>query len=238
MERAAGGKEIKFPCCVMYDNHSSRFDEKVMEALYGPAAELGFEPFFEKSLTSQFLQMLDQINKACHDHYKKGKKEYKKQHKAKYGEEPDIGVPEFLEILGGCLDLNLAGIWFSWVSRTTIVGAWRKVGVLSRTTDGSQINRKGFVDRVVEEREADTAAALPAPSPGRQTRLKRSLAELTKTPPGVRSGSAAAADAKIKALSEQVLLLQEENKRVEALPFDPAKVPGLLEYSSNQSRTR
>ena len=43
----------------MYDNHSSRYDGAVMEALYGPAAVLGFEPFFEKSLTSQFLQMLE-----------------------------------------------------------------------------------------------------------------------------------------------------------------------------------
>ena len=56
LERATGGKEIKFPIYIMYDNHSSRYDEAVMEALYGPAAELGFEPFFEKSLTSQFLQ--------------------------------------------------------------------------------------------------------------------------------------------------------------------------------------
>ena len=81
-----------------------------MEALYGPGKVLGFEPFFEKSLTSQFLQILDQINKACHDAYKEGKKEYKQQHMAKYNVEPDIGVPEFLEIFGGCKELNLAGI--------------------------------------------------------------------------------------------------------------------------------
>ena len=60
IERAApGGKEIKFPICIMYDNHSSRYDDAVMEALYGPGKVLGFEPFFEKSLTSQFLQMLE-----------------------------------------------------------------------------------------------------------------------------------------------------------------------------------
>ena len=142
----------------MYDNHSSRYDDAVMEALYGPGKTLGFELFFEKSLTSQFLQMLDQINKACHDAYKEGKKEYKQQHMAKYNVEPDIGVPEFLEIFGGCKDLNLAGIWFSWVTRTSIIGAWRKVGVLGRTTDGAQISRAAFIDRVAEEQKAAQAA--------------------------------------------------------------------------------
>ena len=72
--------------------------------------------------------------------------------------EPDIGVPEFLEIFGGCKDLNLAGIWFSWVTRTSILGAWRKVGVLGRTTDGAQISRAAFIDRVAEEQKAAQAA--------------------------------------------------------------------------------
>ena len=72
--------------------------------------------------------------------------------------EPDIGVPEFLELFGGCRDLNLAGIWFSWVTRTSILGAWRKVGVLGRTTDGAQISRAAFIDRVAEEQKAAQAA--------------------------------------------------------------------------------
>ena len=183
--------------------------------------------------------MLDQINKACHDSYKKGKKEYKKQHKAKYGEEPDIGVPEFLEIFGGCADLNLSGIWFSWVTRTSIVGAWRNVGVLGRTTDGSQISRAAFVDRVAEEQKAaEEATVVPVPSPARQARLKRSIAEIAKTPPGVRSGSLAAEKAKCAALAAHVQLQQGEIERLEALPFDPSKVPGLLDPKPHEVRKR
>ena len=37
----------------------------------------------EESNTSQFLQMWDQINKAAHSAYNKGKDEYKKQFKSK-----------------------------------------------------------------------------------------------------------------------------------------------------------
>ena len=57
--------------------------------------------------------MWDQINKQAHVAYNKGRKEYKKQYLAEYGEPPDIGVAEFLEIWGGCADVNLQGVWFT-----------------------------------------------------------------------------------------------------------------------------
>ena len=40
---------------------------------------------FEESNTSQMLQMWDQINKAAHAAYNKGRDEYKKQYASRYG---------------------------------------------------------------------------------------------------------------------------------------------------------
>ena len=115
----------------------------------------------------------------------------------------------------------------AFASCICLAGAWRKVGVLSRTTDGSQIDRTHFCDQEPAAEAED--AALPGPSPGRKRKLQRSIAEVAKTPPGLRSGSLAAVNAKVAALKEHAELQQSEIARLEELPFDPAKVPGLLE---------
>ena len=51
--------------------------------LHDPAF-IGILLEFEQSNTSQFLQMWDQINKAAHASYNKGKDEYKKHYKSKW----------------------------------------------------------------------------------------------------------------------------------------------------------
>ena len=81
---AANHKPIELPVVYLGDNHSSRFDAKVLQ-ITDPddSAFIGILLDFEESNTSQILQMWDQINKAAHAAYNKGKDEYKKQYKSK-----------------------------------------------------------------------------------------------------------------------------------------------------------
>ena len=86
---AANQKPIEFPVVYLGDNHGSRFHEEVLK-ITDPddPAFIGILLDFEESNTSQFLQMWDQINRAAHAAYNKGKDEYKKQYKPKYAPPP------------------------------------------------------------------------------------------------------------------------------------------------------
>ena len=86
---AAGQTAIAFPVVYLGDNHGSRFDEEVLK-ITDPddTAFIGILLDFEESNTSQILQMWDQINKAAHAAYNKGKDEYKKQYKSKCAAAP------------------------------------------------------------------------------------------------------------------------------------------------------
>ena len=78
---AAGHKPIELPVVFLSDNHGSRFDEEVLEMTDPDLPTfIGILLDFEASNTSQMLQMWDQINKAAHSSYNKGKDEYKKQY--------------------------------------------------------------------------------------------------------------------------------------------------------------
>ena len=87
---SAGHEAIKLPVIYLGDNHGSRFHETVLK-LTDPddPAFIGILLDFEESNTSQMLQMWDQINKAAHAAYNKGKDEYKKQYKSKCCVPPD-----------------------------------------------------------------------------------------------------------------------------------------------------
>jgi hypothetical protein len=83
---AVGHEPIQFPVIYLGDNHGSRFHPEVLKMTDPDDADFcGVLLDFEESNTSQFLQMWDQINKAAHAAYNKGKDEYKKQHKSRYG---------------------------------------------------------------------------------------------------------------------------------------------------------
>mmetsp|Transcript_40357 Transcript_40357/g.91425 ORF Transcript_40357/g.91425 Transcript_40357/m.91425 type:complete len:630 (-) Transcript_40357:276-2165(-) len=227
LEVKRGSPPIKFPVVIPLDNHISRFDADVLEqGTYrevisedeeSAANQLGFRLWFEESNTSHFLQMWDQVNKAFHGAYNKGRDEYKKQHKARYGEEPDIGLPEFMEILGGCRDLNLQGIWFTWINRTNIIAAWRKVGFLQDRFDPSQIDRTHFLD--VDE----------PPAPEGPQSVDEVLA--LPPPPGVRKGSQDDLKNTIKNLTEYA-------RRLESAKFNPDSIPGLLEPKPHEVKKR
>ena len=74
----------EFPVVYLGDNHGSRFSPEVLKITDPDDLEfIGILLDFEESNTSQFLQMFDQINKAAHGAYNKGKDEYKKQYKSK-----------------------------------------------------------------------------------------------------------------------------------------------------------
>ena len=78
---AAGHNPIELPVVFLGDNHGSRFDEKVLEITDPDMPNfIGILLDFEESNISQMPQMLDQINKAAHSSYNKGKDEYKKQY--------------------------------------------------------------------------------------------------------------------------------------------------------------
>lgn len=241
-EVAAGKSAIEMPVTLMLDNHSSRFDETILAAtsrddLTADAANLGIRLFFEESMTSHFLQMLDKVFEKLHRAYKAGCNEYKKQSKSKYGDEPDIGIPEFLEILGGCADLNLAGIWFSWCSRTDIITAWRHVGVCANKFDTSQIDRSKFIDKEIEEEAAAHR------SPTRQTRQQTdgngpdphatptSIEDAEKTPIGMRSDD-------VEALKIKLGRMKKLAKRSIEIGFDPATVPGLMDPQEPDKKRR
>jgi hypothetical protein len=132
-----------------------------------------------------------------------------------------------MEILGGCRDLNLAGVWFSWCSRTDVVTAWRHVGVCADHIDDSQIDRSKFIDQAIAEEEkahaspkrltrADAGGAEPDPHS-----TPDSLEDAMKTPLGMRSGSAEAMKIKLERTKKFAQKLQ-------AAGFDPTVVPGLM----------
>ena len=75
-----------FPVVYLGDNHGSRFSPEVLK-MTDPddTAFIGILLDFEESNTSQMLQMWDQINKAAHAAYNKGRDEYKKQYASRYG---------------------------------------------------------------------------------------------------------------------------------------------------------
>ena len=84
LQVAAGHLAIRLPVVYLGDNHGSRFDPDVLQMTDPDDHKFcGILLDFEESNTSQMLQMWDQINKAAHASYNKGKAEYKKQYKSR-----------------------------------------------------------------------------------------------------------------------------------------------------------
>ena len=154
----------------------------------------------------------------------------------RFGEEPDIGIPEFLEILGGCRLLGLPGIWFSWASRVDLIAAWRHVGINANRIDTSEIDRANFIDRMAEEEEAGFEQA-------RQTRQERegrapdphstpiSLADALATPLGFHPESTEALKIKLARVTKWAQHLEE-------VGFDPSLVPGLVQPKEPEKKKR
>jgi hypothetical protein len=182
------------------------------EAAVADAKKLGFALWLEESKTSHFLQMPDRITRKCHAVYKKACKNYKELHEFTYGESCTIGVCEFLEIWGGCREMNYEGAWFSWCSTQTVLAAWRAVGFFQGGLDPTQIDRSNFYDR---QPEPD-----PEPEP------EESEPPEVKTPAGLRSGSLKAVQAKLEQSLARTAYF--ERKLEEANQFDPKRVPGLM----------
>ena len=214
---AAGHTPIEFPVVYLGDNHGSRFHEKVLQITDPNDPKfIGILLDFEESNTSQFLQMWDQINKAAHASYNKGKDEYKKQYKSKNsGEEPTIGVTEFFEIWGGSPSLQLPGVWFHWVNTAMMLAAWRKVGFAGGRIDTSLIEREHFIDRVQI-------------SPNVTRAITKKIDDVVQTPPGMRTGSLAAVAAKLEAAVAHASLQEKTIEELESAPFDPETVPFLM----------
>ena len=206
-EVAEGRPPIHRPFTLMLDNHSSRYGPEVLAAAADAENRLGISLFTEEGKTSGFLQALDQYNAKWHHVYGKGRDEYMLTYESVYGEPLEsIGIAEFLRIIGGDDDLDFPGIYFCWASALDVKKAWRRVGVVGKRIDDSQIDRTYFID------QAPPSAAAPQ---------EKTLEEKIKTPPGVRSGSQAAKDYKIRVLTEEL-------ERAQKREFSPTEM-GLLE---------
>lgn len=219
-EVAMGRPPIERPVFLGTDNHNSRFDPKVLKAAADASPRLGMRIWAEESNVSHFLQWLDKINKMFHGAYNKAKVEYKKRWKAVYGEEPDIGIPEFLEIFGGCKEFDLEGMWFTWCTPQNIIAACRAVGFLGCTLDPSQIDRANFVEYV---KRAEEEEATP-PSPSLEEKVAQARGDK-------REGS-------VEALKAQLAVAMEEARKAKAAAFDPATIPGLLEPKAPEKKER
>ena len=226
-EVAAGHSPIADPIFVLSDNHGSRFDPAVLESMtteeaVADAKKLGFALWLEESKTSHFLQMPDRITKQCHAVYKKACKQYKKAHELTYGETCTIGVCEFLEIWGGCADMNYEGAWFSWCSTQTVLAAWRAVGFLAGRLDPTQIDRTNFFDRDVTTPAVATVAV--------------ELDTTIKTPPGMRSNSVEAMKHKLEASMNLNAKLLAEPTYLQAPGLLAARVPVKVKTARSGAR--
>ena len=218
-EVAAGRPPLLEPQWLGTDNHKSRFSAEVLEACAPTAKDLNIRLFMEEAKTSQFLQPPDQVTKLCHGAYVRGKKQYKKLHKKVYGEEAMIGMIEFIEIWGGCADLDYEGAWFSWCNAQILLDAWRRCGWLGCLIAPEEIDRSSFIDQ-----DPLPALALPAPP----TPLTLTFEQALVVPDSVRAGSLAAAQAQVEQLKKYI------EQTVHAPP-DPVAL-GLLEPKVAQKK--
>jgi hypothetical protein len=110
-----------------------------------------------------------------------------------------------------------------------MLAAWRKVGFAGGRIDPALIDRTHFIDRI------DLGCS--SPSSGTRTAAK-SVDAVVKTPPGARSGSLVALQAKLSAALE--LLMEQESaiSALEAAPFDPEKVPFLMKPKSLEAKKK
>ena len=228
---AAGGEPIERPVVLMVDNHASRFSEELLKATTGQTAKFGIRLFTEAPKTSGFLQSLDQYNSTVHRRYNTARDVWKEAYEARYGKAPSFGLVEALKVLGGDNELGLVGMWFNWCSPYDVLQAWRKVGIAGNVLRPELIDRSEFIDQPAARPAAATpqAAVTPQSQSGRTTAEvgaastsprcspRKRVADVLKTPPGVRSGTKAASDAKLAALTK--LALQQEEQL--DMPFDP-----------------
>jgi hypothetical protein len=137
---------------------------------------------------------------------------------------------EFFEVWGGSPDLQLPGVWFHWVNTAMMLSAWRKVGFAGGRIDKSLIDRTHFIDRVdISE----------SPSPSKGTRLaSRSIEDVVRTPDGMRSGSLAATQAKLKALMEHAEEQKTEFAASMIEEWDPETVPFLMQPKKVEQNKR
>ena len=225
-EVAAGRPALPWIQWMGTDNHASRFGADVLEACSDDADKLGIRLFMEESKTSQFLQPPDQVTKLCHGAYIRGKKQYQKLHKAKYGEEATIGFCEFIEIWGGCRDLGYEGAWFSWANAQVLVSAWRRCGWLGCLVAPDEIDRSIFVDQPTAEQPHLLLQSPPPRTPLAPSTVEQAMA----VPDGVRTGSLAAAQAQVEQLQAYIAANTHA-------PFDPVAA-GLLTPRTSQPTKR
>ena len=222
---ARGKEPIERPVVLTLDNHASRYGKEVLEAATGEAPRLGICLWTEEAGVSGFLQALDQYNSKFHRHYNLGVSALKIAHKAHFGEElPQLGLEQFMMVLGGDAVLGLPGMWFSWASPYDIVTAWRRVGITGNKLVPELIDRSEFIDQyaAVAEAEAEAEAATGPSSP-----LPPTLDQLAKTPPGVKSGTVTSERGKVQRLLERGRQLELQLQAQRDAPFDPEEA-GLL----------
>ena len=125
-------RDVPRPVVLLSDSHSSRKDTRVLEL----CKQLQIRLFFEPADTSGFLQALDQINKQCHERYKKEKNRFKRSRTLNHGTD-SLNTADFLSIL--------ARMWPHWSCPSDRVRSFERVGITQQIINTADIDRSKFV---------------------------------------------------------------------------------------------
>ena len=149
---AALGSSLR-PFVLGMDNASSHHDDEAQQF----CASVQIRLWYEESLTSDYLQALDQYNRKFHIVYRSGVKEERK-----IRNKPTMRI-SFVQFM-----IIFARVWFYWSSPLDRVRSFRKVGITAHGSHGIRpdlVNRSKFtigeVDEEEEEEEMNTTVESP-----------------------------------------------------------------------------
>ena len=122
------GRSLR-PYVLGMDNATSHKDDAAQRY----CASVGIRLWYEESLTSDYLQALDQYNRKFHQEYRKGVKEERRLRN-----KPTMRI-SFIDFL-----LIFSRIWFHWSSPMDRIRSFRKVGITAHGLRPDLVNRSKF----------------------------------------------------------------------------------------------
>ena len=133
------GRSLR-PFALGMDNASSHHDDEAQQF----CASVGIRLWYEESLTSDYLQALDQYNRKFHIVYRSGVKEERK-----IRNKPTMRI-SFVQFM-----IIFSRVWFHWSSPLDRVRSFRKVGITAHGIRPDLVNRSKFTIGEIEEEEEE-----------------------------------------------------------------------------------